>query len=115
MTQTFAADANGDWFLGPDGNLSILTGRPAVIQLCQAAARTLLNEMMFRQGDGLPYFEAVWTGAPNLTQYETALRAAFLAVQDVTSVSDIALTQTGDELDYVAQINTIYGSVTVAS
>lgn len=109
MTQTLAVDANNDLFIGADDRLSISVGVFAVEQACAQAARTLLGEMVLATDQGLPYFQAVWTGAPNIPQYEAALRAALLAVADVTEVTTLSIGQNGNELTYSAEIATVYG------
>lgn len=110
MTQTLAADANGDLYLGADGKIAVLSGLAAVQQLCDATARTLLGECMFNVDEGLPYFQAVWTGVPNLAQYEAALRSAITAVDGVLSITDLALSHSGDKLSYSMSISTVYGA-----
>ena len=109
MTQTFAVDANNDLFIGADDRLAIVTGVTAVEQAAAQAAKTVLSEMVLATDQGLPYFEAVWVGEPNIGQFEVALRAAISAVQDVLSIASLTIDQTGEELGYSAEIQTIYG------
>ena len=75
MTRTFAVDANNDLVIGGDDRLSIVSGLEAVLQNCEHAAKTILNEMVLAQGEGIPYFEAVWIGVPNLAVWEASFRA----------------------------------------
>lgn len=109
MTQTFAANADNDLFIGADDRLAIVTGLAAVEQAAAQAARTILAEMVLATDQGLPYFEAVWVGQPNIAQFEVALRSAVNAVQDVVAVASLSIEQVGDELRYSAEIETIYG------
>jgi hypothetical protein len=113
MTQSFAVDANNDLFIGADDKLTMATGIDAVKFACEHAAKTILAEMVLATDEGLPYFEAVWTGAPNLPQYEVALRDALLAVDGVEEVVTLTIGQTADEVTYTAAILTIYGATTV--
>lgn len=110
MTQSFAVDQNNDLFIGPNGSLAINSGLAAVSQNAAHAAKTILGEMVLATDKGIPYFEAVWTGSPNLPQFEAALRAAILAVDGVTKVDALTITQTGNTLNYAADIVTVYGS-----
>lgn len=109
MTRTFGIDANGDLVLDDGGGLAVLSGLRAVLQNCETAARTLLNEMVLAQGEGLPYFEAVFTGRPNVAVFETALRVRLLAVADVRGILTLTTRLSGDRFSYSATIRTAYG------
>lgn len=110
MTRTFAVDANNDLVIGEDDRLSIASGLDAVLQNCEHAAKTILNEMVLAQGEGLPYFEAVWVGVPNLPVWEAAFRARILAVADVLSIDAFVMQRVGETLTYRATISTAYGT-----
>lgn len=110
MTQTFAVDANNDLFIGSDDRLGVASGLQAVLQNCEHAAKTILNEMVLAQGEGLPYFEAVWNGKPNLPVFEAAFRARVGAVQDVTGIVALTTRINGEVLNYSATIRTVYGT-----
>lgn len=109
MSRVIAVDSNNDIYIGPDGSLALATDLAAVMQACQQAAQTQRGEMLYAVDQGLPNFATVWNGAPNLSQFEAALRATLLAVDGVTSVVSLATTRTGDKLTYRATIQTIYG------
>lgn len=121
MTKSLAVDSNNDLYLDNNGNIAIVTGLTAVMQSCQQAAQTLLGEMVLQTNQGIPYFQVVFTGVPNVAQFEAALRTAFLAVPGVTQVASIDIIQTGDPdsaepfnaLSYTATIDTIYGQGTL--
>lgn len=107
--KTFGVDANNDLFIGPDGNLAIVVDLQAVLENCEHAAKTIYNEMVLAQGQGLPYFEAVWIGVPNIPLFEATLRAALAAVDGVVAVNSLATSVDGGVLTYTAEIATIYG------
>lgn len=109
MTRTLAVDARNDLFIGEQDVLPLVSGLPAVLFLCQHAAKTLLNEMVLAFDQGLPYFQAVWTGAPRLAQFEGALRAALLAVDGVAGIVALDLRLDGETLKYNATIATEFG------
>lgn len=110
MTQTFAVDANNDLFIGSDDRLGVASGLQAVLQNCEHAAKTILNEMVLAQGEGLPYFEAVWNGVPNIPVFEAAFRQRVGAVQDVEAVTTLTTQTVGEVLTYQATIRTVYGT-----
>lgn len=115
MTRTFAVDQFNDLVIGQDDRLSIVDGLSAVLQNCEHAAKTILNEMVLAQGEGIPYFEAVWIGVPNLAVWEASFRARILAVADVLSIDALTLGRTGETLTYRATIATVYGTGEIAN
>lgn len=109
MGRTIAVDANNDLFIGADGLLSLVDGLTATLQAAQQAAQTQLGEMLYAVDQGIPNFEAVWNGAPNLAQFEAYLRRAISAVDGVTGIQGLTVTARNNTLTYVATIQTIYG------
>ena len=121
MTQTLASNVNNtlsgvmpnDIYLDSQGNVAISLDLQAVLEACAQAARTTLGEMIFNVDQGIPYFETVWVGVPNIPQYTAALRAAFLGVGGgglVVEVVSLVTSQIDNTLSYTAVIRTIYGS-----
>lgn len=109
MTKTFSSNIANDLFIGPDGNLSIYTGVAAVLQLCEHAVKAQLGEMVLDQQRGMPNFQTVWNGTPNVAQFESYLRATILSVEGVTDITALAIDATTDAVRYTATIKTIYG------
>ena len=109
MTRILAVDENNDIFIGPNGRLALAEGLAAVSQACKHAVEVQLGEMMFAMDRGVPRFETIWRGTPNLGQFEAALRAQVLAVQDVLRVVSLEVNRTGGTLSYLMTIETIYG------
>lgn len=110
MTQTLAVDADNDLFIGADDRLAIVFGVTAVEQAAAHAAKTILAEMVLATDQGLPYFEAVWVGQPNIAQFEVALRAAITAIDGVIAITALTIEQVGEQLQYSMVIETIYGA-----
>lgn len=110
MTVTFATNDDNDIYLGPDGNLAVLNGLPAIAAACVTATRAQLGEMMFAVNAGIPNFQTVWIGVPKLATYEAYLRKTLQAVLGVDQVSSLTLSRTVDVLSYQAQIQTPFGS-----
>jgi hypothetical protein len=107
--KTLAVNNQNDLYLDNNGNIAIATGLIATMQACQQAAQTLLGEMVLQTDQGIPYFQVVFNGVPNIAQFEASLRAAFLGVDGVVQVESIDIVQNGDNLGYTAIIQTIYG------
>lgn len=109
--------APNDIYLNDDGNISLSYDLNAVLQECSQVARVLLGEMVFNTDQGIPFFQTVFSGVPNIPQYTNALRQAFLKVDGVIDVISIIAAQGGsnpsDQLTYTAIIRTIYGTGTI--
>lgn len=102
-----------DIYLGADGNLSTSYDQQAIMQACAQAATTVLGELIYNTSQGIPFFQVVFVGTPNLQQYSAALKAAFLAVNGggiVTEVVSLITSKDGNILYYTAIIRTIYGT-----
>lgn len=109
MTKTLAVDSNNDIYLGADGGLAIAVDLQATLQAAQQAAQTQLGEMEYAVDEGLPNFQVVWNGTPNISQFDAALRQALLGVAHVTGVQDLAIARADNKLSYTATIITDYG------
>jgi hypothetical protein len=110
MTITLGLNENNDLFLDDTGNIAIFSALSAAVQNCSTATKAQLGEMIFANDSGMPNFQVVWVGQPNIPQFEAALRSTLSAVPDVTAVLDINTTRTDDILNYTATISTIYGN-----
>lgn len=100
-----------DLYIGSDGNLAMAIDVEAVLQDCAHVAKTILGEMVLQTDLGIPNFETVWQGVPNLPQYEVAVRSALLSVPGVIEIVafNFNTEATIDNLGYTAVIRTIYG------
>lgn len=107
---TFAVNAQNDIYLDSVGNLAFAYDLTAISQQCAQAAKTLLGEMVYNTTTGIPYFQVLWVGVPNIAQYTGALRRAFLAINGVLEVVSLITSQAGNVLSYTAVIRTIYGN-----
>lgn len=105
-----------DLYVGVDGNL-VVAGLTlenndqlnAVLYSCQNISRSVLGEMVLQVNRGLPNFQTIWNGNPDIAQWEIALRTALLSVDGVIEISEIDVVITGDVLNYAATIITNFG------
>lgn len=109
MTRVFTVDENNDLILSGNGNLSISSDLEATLQACEHAAKAQLAEMVLAVDEGVPNFQTIWTGAPNIIQFESYLRRQLLAVVGVRDIVDLTTTLTNNILSYTVTILTIYG------
>lgn len=109
MTKTFAVNDNNDLYIGVDGNLVINTGILAIRDACANAVKTELVEMVLQTNQGIPNFQAIFSGSQNLVQYEAALRSAINSVDGVLRVVNLSLSINDGTLNYIAVILTNSG------
>lgn len=110
---TLAINNTNDIFLDENGNIALHIELNAVQDACLGAARTLLAEMVFFINQGLPDFQTVWDGTPDLQQFEIALRQALLSVDNVKQILKIDLIINNNYLNYTALILTTYGQTKI--
>lgn len=113
MTQTLQLNSNNDLQTNAANSLVMLTGINAVAAACNTAAQTQLAECVLQTGIGLPNFQALWVGVPDYAIWQSYLESTLLNVPGVATVQNIILTQNKGVLNYVAEINTIYGPTTI--
>jgi hypothetical protein len=111
--QTLAVNENNDIYIGEDGNLALIFDIQGTLQACAHATKTILGEMIFAANQGVPNFQLIWVGVPNLQQYESAVRATLLSVDGVKEIVSFKYSLADNNLTYTAVIKTIYGTGTV--
>ena len=113
MTMTFGVNENNDIFINSSGNLDIQTGIEATLQACAQISKAQLGEMIYEAEAGIPNFQVVWVGVPNLSQFEAYLRTALLSVEGVSNILNLTTNISNNVLSYTAVIQTIYGQGTL--
>lgn len=114
MSKTFSVDANNDLYLGVDGNVAVVTDLDALVEICAHVCKKELGECVLNTDQGIPNFQTVFVGTPNIPAFEAALRKSILAIEGVTEVVSL-LTERGADslLTYTITIRTIYGQGTI--
>lgn len=107
--KTFATTSTNDIAIS-GRSMSLASDLDAVLLVCAHCARAILGEMVFAQGDGMPYFETVWVGAPSTAPFEAAFRERVARVPGVVQIQELSTVQVGNSMTYSATIETIYGS-----
>jgi len=95
------------------GSNSNAAGITAIAQACQTACLAQLGEMALFTTQGMPALQSVFNANPNLALYQDALVAAIQQIPGVISVQSIIFTKTGNVLNYVAEIQSQYGAMTI--
>jgi len=108
-----AENATRDMYLTGTKNLALNTGLEQCGQCCKSTVEVVLGECVLNLGKGLPYDQTMWTRyLPR--SFESAARAAILAVLNVQSVVSFNLQRAGDKATYQAVIKTNFGLTSVA-
>jgi hypothetical protein len=112
---TLSVNAQNDLFLDDNGNIALANNLDAVKQGCEQAVKTQLGELVLQTDIGVPYFEAVFVGVPNISAYQAAIRTAILSQPGVVQVVSLEIDQVGDDLVYKAVIETDYGTTVITN
>lgn len=107
--QMLAVDPDNDIYVTPAGGMAINAGLAACMQACAHAVKAQFGEMIHAADQGIPTFATVWSGSPNLLQFEAAIRATLLAVDGVLEVTAFSASIREGLVPYSATIRTIYG------
>ena len=87
MAQCLAINSNNDIYRGSNGNIVLLSGQSAVQTACATATKAQLGEMVYATTTGMPTFQAVWIGTPNINIYLNYLRQTILNASVCKSAS----------------------------
>ena len=113
MTLTFETSENNDFVIGADGNLSLVNGIDAVSFVCRSQALVEKGEVEFDVDQGIPRFDAVWNGVPNIPRFDAVLRQTILNVSGVQSIESLTISTVNNVLSYAATIKTNFGTLTI--
>lgn len=113
MTVVIAINQGNDVYMDTTNNIAMATGIIAVEQAAQTASLAQLGEMILFTLSGMPSFQSIWVGTPNMGLYQAALVAAIQNIFGVVSVTSIEISTKGDVMSYTAEIETIYGSTVI--
>ena len=120
MTAVVAINSVNDIYIDSTNNLATLLGSKsnaagltAVAQACQTASLAQLGEMALFTTQGMPARQSVFDANPNLAVYQAAVIAAIQQIPGVIAVQSIVFTKNKNVLNYVAEIQSQYGEITI--
>jgi len=109
-----------DIYLDTTENIAIAGTTPnnndqlqAVMFACNTASKAELGEMVLQTNLGIPNFQLIWVGVPNIPQWRAALIATFKRIPGVVDVLTLNTSYTKNILSYTAVILTSYGQGTL--
>ena len=109
MNRVFAENEKNDIYLGSDNKLAINNDLLSVLQSAQAAVEIQKGEALYSQNNGMPNDSIIWSGIPNLPQFEFFARKQISNIPGVTDIENFIVTTIDNVLQYQATIKTIYG------
>ena len=112
---SFKRDDNRDLFLNSRNDISMNSDLDACLQTCESVAMLLKGEDIYNINEGLPNFELIWDGFPNIPQYRAALISAIEKVNDVIKVSNYDFIVNNNELIYNIEIETTFGNGVISN
>lgn len=110
---TFDINERNDIYLGNDGNLALVAGENAVKNGCVHYVKALRGEMIHKLDLGIPYWKTTFGRQADIPLFEAAFRARLREIEAVVSIVSFSAVLIDGSLNYTAEIQTIYGSVTL--
>lgn len=112
-TSTLQANDRNDLFL-PDGrNLVLLQDAPACSQNILQKTLMRTTEDVYNVDNGVDYFGTVFAPQQDFDGARQSLSDAIMSCPDVISIEQLDIDISGNTFNYVAQIMTLYGPLTV--
>lgn len=105
----FKENTVNDLEIGASNQLAIISGIEAVAQACTSAMEAQLGEMQYDVLSGIPTEATLWSGVPNLPQFEFFARRALSQIEGVIAITNFTVALVGDGATYAAAINTVFG------
>jgi hypothetical protein len=112
-TSTIKVNSSNDLEIDSKGNLTILTGIEAVTQDVRLQTLMRTTENIYNINEGVAYFDYIFSPQQNYDDARKSLITAINASPDVTSVESMTLTISENTFSFEAQVNSIYGPLTV--
>lgn len=110
--KTFDTDENNDIFLVNNG-FAFVYDVEAVAKVAENVLLTQRGELEYNTKRGIPWFETVFSSVRNLPAWSASMRSSLKKVSNVTGLTSFDYDVSGNTVEYVAKINTIYGEATV--
>lgn len=114
MARIFTENDKRDIFVGSNQQISVSSGLQAVLQAAKSAAEAQQGEMLYSSARGVPTEKVIWSGNPNLQQFEFFVRKAISQVSGVTDIPEFDAEILTDVVSYSAVIKTIYGEGSIS-
>lgn len=114
-TSTIKTDENNDFFIDSQGNFVILDGIDAVLQDVRAETLLRTGEDIYNTNKGVDYLGSIFAPQANYDDARKSLVTAIESSPDVVRVDSLTITIEGEVFEYLAEITSIYGPLTVTN
>lgn len=111
---TLATNLVNDLYLVDGRNLSLLAGAEGCAQRVGQSTKMRLGENIYNTDEGVDYFGLAFSPQPDLDGLRVSIATNILAVPDVTGISTLDVSASGNNINFAAKINTIYGQISVS-
>lgn len=112
---TLGLNESNDIYLNASGNLQLDQNIAALQDICVNVSRALLGEEVLTTGNGIPYFQSVFNGTPNIANFQNYLTTQLNGISGVNAVTNIAISVANNTLTFTATIDTIYGPISITN
>lgn len=109
---SIATDENNDIYIDGKGQVAIVDGLQAILQVVKNRIKTLYNELQFNQGEGVPYFETIF-GTGDVALWEDFIKKEAVKVNGVIRVDYLRSTVKDNLLTYELRLITDEGVGTI--
>lgn len=112
--RSLGVNQNNDLYLGPDGNIPMLTGQDAFAQDSVMAMATQMNSCTLNLSYGVDTLGTIWQSyIPAL--FTAQGRAQLATVPNFVSCAAFDVTAEAGTASYVAEVESIYGPTEIAA
>jgi hypothetical protein len=107
---TYATNEDNDIFVDGSNSIVLKSDENAVAQSSVQAVRAKRNEMPFASEDGIPYFETIFIGNPDIAQIDFYYIQEIQKVPNVVRVLSLTSEIKDNVYEYRAEIETVFGN-----
>ncbi|MDR0675640.1 MAG: hypothetical protein LBF97_01180 [Elusimicrobiota bacterium] len=106
-------DANNDIYLNSKKSIAIGEDKQALSQIIKNSILTLLGEIELDTTKGIPYFDSLFLGIPDLDLFESYLRNTIKNIDGVIAITNYIYEIKDNIFRYKIYIQTIYGDIEI--
>ena len=107
--KVFAENSKRDIYANSRNQIAFLTESEAVAQLVKSSIELQAGELIYNTSKGMPTDATVWSGTPNLLQFDFFAKKQIRSVNGVESIISFKSEIVGDKVRYETTVKTIYG------
>ena len=110
--RTLKTNGNNDIYI-EKRDLAIAEGKEAIGYVAKNRVCTLQGEHQYDLSEGIPYFDVLFGGRPDIDLFRFYLQKELLKVENVHAIKSLETNIESDVLSYTAELQTTEGVVTI--